>query len=70
MPIVDRIEGDVAVVERGIGSFQDVPLDDIAGPVRAGDVLREVAPGRYEVDEEETAERARRIRAKAKRLFR
>lgn len=70
MLIVDRIEGDVAVVETGVDTFEDVPVDDIRGAVRVGAVLCEVAPGEYVVSEDETDERARHIQAKARRLFR
>lgn len=70
MLIVDRIEGDVAVVEVDVDRFEDVPVADIEGDVRRGAVLREIAPGEYVVSENETAARAARIRAKARRLFR
>lgn len=70
MLIVDRIEGDLAVVEADVDTFEDVPVADIEGDVRAGAVLREIAPGEYAVSEDETAARAARIRAKARRLFR
>lgn len=70
MLIVDRIEGDVAVVEVDIDRFEDVPVADIGGDVRRGVVLREIAPGEYVVSEDETSERSERVRAKARRLFR
>lgn len=70
MLIVDRLEGDTAVVEMDVDTFVDVPVADIEGDVRAGAVLREIAPGEYVVSEGDTAERARRIQAKARRLFR
>lgn len=70
MLIVDRIEGDIAVVEVGADTFVDVPVGDIEGDVRTGAVLREIAPGEYVVSEGDTAGRARRIQAKARRLFR
>lgn len=70
MLIVDRIEGDLAVVETDTGAFIDVPLEDISGDVEGGSVLRKTGSDTYAVDEEATADRSNRIQAKARRLFR
>ena len=67
--IIDRIEGDVAVVETEDGSFTDVPLARIAGKAREGAVLAK-APLGYTVDEEATAARRAAMQEKANRLFR
>lgn len=70
MLIVDRIEGDLAVVEVDANTFENVPVEDISGEVRAGAVLHEIGPGEYAVDEGETATRTKRIQKKARQLFR
>lgn len=66
--VVDRIEGNVAVVEVAKGEFRDVPLDQIAGRARDGAVLVEDA-GHYTVDEKATAERAEEIAGRRRRSF-
>ncbi|MDY4040624.1 MAG: DUF3006 domain-containing protein [Collinsella sp.] len=67
--IVDRIEGGLAVIEVGDGSFVEMPLLDIEGEVRDGAVLERDGDG-LRVDEDATAARAERIATKRRRLFR
>ena len=66
--VIDRIEGDTAVIELSGRAFIDVPLDRIDGNVRDGAVLTEV-DGRYLVDEAATSERVRRTSKKRHALF-
>lgn len=70
MLVVDRIEGDIAVVEVDAKTFVDVPLENISGNVESGSVLRKVGENTYAADEEATADRSKRVQAKAHRLFR
>lgn len=70
MIVIDRIEGTVAVAEMDDGSFQDIPLERIAGHVRDGALLREAEDGSYAVDEEATARRTDEIRSRFGSLFR
>ena len=67
--VIDRIEGDVAVVELDEGTFIDVPLARIEGALRDGAVLA-AREGGYAVDEDATAARRADLQAKAARLFR
>lgn len=67
--IVDRIEGELAVVELDKGKFVDIPMEKISGLVRDGAVLVKGAAGRYRVDEEETARRARHAASLLDSLF-
>lgn len=66
--VIDRIEGDVAVVEIAKGEFRDVSLASIAGRARDGAVVVEDGAG-YVVDEAATAERAERMTGRRRRLF-
>lgn len=67
--IVDRIEGNLAVVELSFGRYENVPLSRIRGRVRDGAVLRQAGPDAYEVDERATSDAAARISEKTKGLF-
>ncbi|WP_088187341.1 DUF3006 domain-containing protein [Desulfosporosinus sp. FKA] len=51
--IIDRFEGDFAVVEVDGRSMENIPKSDIPAGAREGDVLRPVN-GKYEIDSEET----------------
>lgn len=66
--IVDRIEGDLAVVEIEKGHFKNVPLSNIAGHVRDGAVLASDGTG-YTVDEIETRRRSEAACALLNSLF-
>lgn len=66
--VIDRIEGDAAVVEVAKGEFRDVLLTCIDGKVRDGAVLAE-SGGRYIVDEAATAERVRVLGERRRALF-
>ena len=63
--IVDRFEGDLAVVEYEGGIFT-LPRALLPGEAKEGDVLRIT----IEVDHSATADRRRRIAEKEDRLFR
>jgi len=62
MLIIDRFEGDFAIVESGNG-FINIPRSDIPDKAREGDVLI------VEINESGTNARKERIENKAKRLF-
>lgn len=62
MFIIDRIEGDYAVVEFG-DDFIDVPLSSFREEVKAGDVLY------FVVDKEETEKRTSNARNRLFNLF-
>lgn len=66
--IVDRIEGDLAVVEIEKGRFENVPVGSIEGDVRDGAVLVE-RDGGYVVDEDETKLRSEAVHARLNSLF-
>lgn len=67
--IIDRIEGDIAVVEVEKGQLRDVPLARIEGRARDGAVLI-AQDGGYAVDEAATAQRLDAVNAKRRRVFR
>lgn len=66
--VIDRIEGDIAVIELSGRAFIDVPLDRIDGNARDGAVITE-AGGRYLVDEAATSKRVQRTSKKRRALF-
>lgn len=66
--VIDRIEGDVAVVELSAGNFKNVPLTDIEGHTRDGAVLVKRDTG-YTVDEEATASRTSSVASRLNKLF-
>lgn len=66
--IVDRIEGEIAVLERDDLAFVDVPLSELPGGVRQHDCLEE-AGGTWRIDPERTSERKRRMEEKIRRLL-
>lgn len=67
--VVDRIEGNLAVVEKDLGSFENVPLSKIAGRVRDGVVLGRRSDGSLFVDEAATKRRTNEMQARARSLF-
>lgn len=67
--VIDRIEGDLAVVELTAGVFKDIPLERISGRARDGAVLRDDGQGGYEVDESETRRRSSQARSRLHSLF-
>lgn len=69
MMIIDRIEGEHAVVELEKGRFVELPLTRIGGNVRDGAAIVE-RNGNYVVNEDETSRRLRIVSAKKGRLFR
>ena len=66
--IVDRFEGNVAVVEAGLGHMRNVPQSQLPPGPREGDVL--MFDGRaYHKNAEATGERSAAMRSRAHRLF-
>lgn len=66
--VVDRIEGDLAIVEIEKGCFENIPMDRITGHVRDGAVLTPDGDG-YTVDENETKRLSGVVRARLSSLF-
>ncbi len=62
--IIDRFEGDFAVVEVDGKEMRDIPKTDIPVIAREGDVLK-LVNGKYEVDFEET----KRLRAEVEQMM-
>lgn len=54
--IVDRIEGDIAVLERDDLTFEDVPLSELPAGTRAHDCL-ELEGGEWRIDGQRTVQR-------------
>ena len=67
MLIIDRIEGDIAVVETENGHI-NVSLSAISGKPKEGDVLKKGDQG-YVIDKAETASRKRKIFSLQSSLF-
>lgn len=67
--VVDRIEGDVAVLEIDGERFEDAPLVTLPAGTRQGDVLTG-GPGAWKRDDARRAERQKSIDDLRKRLFR
>ncbi|MCM1529439.1 MAG: DUF3006 domain-containing protein [Alistipes sp.] len=65
--IIDRFEGDIAVVETEDG-FLDIPRSELPADVREGDVLVS-CDGGYEVDRETTEQRRAAAASRMKRLL-
>lgn len=69
--IIDRIEGDMAVCEDSGNHHLNIPIADIAGSVKEGDLLRRNPDGSgYVVDPEETERRRRKLFRRQSNLFR
>jgi hypothetical protein len=66
--IVDRIEGELAVCEKGDRSTIDIPLNELPVEVQAGDVLI-IEEGKVSIDKSETQNRKERINKLADELF-
>ena len=67
--IVDRVEGNVAVLERDDLELVDVPLSELPEGIHQHDCLVREG-GVWRADPDRTAERKRRIGEKMRRLFR
>lgn len=67
--VVDRVEGNLAVVEKDLGSFENVALSRIEGRVRDGAVLGRRSDGSLYVDEDATRRRTDEMRARTRSLF-
>ena len=66
--VIERFEGDMAVLEEVGDSFVDVPRSDLPAGAKVGDVVVS-SGGRYVVDAAETAARKDRAAKLAKGLF-
>ena len=66
--IVDRIEGNIAVVENDKGEHIEIPLRELPNDIREGSVLK-AAEGGYIHDIEAEEKRRQEMAAKTKRLF-
>lgn len=66
--VIDRIVGDLVVIEVKPGVYENVQLATISGQARDGAVIVRCEDG-YVVDERKTVEGERAARARMKRLF-
>lgn len=67
--IIDRIEGDIVVVEVNGDKMQNIPKSNIEGQFKEGDVLIKLNNGKLKVDEELTKQRREEMAKKLKKLF-
>lgn len=69
--IIDRIEGDIAVCEDSGNHHLNIPISDIAGSAKEGDLLcRNPSGSGYVVDPGETERRRRELFRRQSNLFR
>ncbi len=66
--VIDRIEGDVAVLIEDTGEKQDAPRNSLPKGAREGSCLRKNGDA-FLLDEAETTRRRQRIESKLKALF-
>ena len=66
---VDRIEGNLVILENADKTHTDVLIAEFVGGVREGDVVYRLPDGKYAVSAEATAERKKRLLALQKSLF-
>lgn len=67
--VIDRFEGDFAVLEDGDCVLHDVKRVFLPPDAAAGDAVVPLPDGRYAVDARRTTERRERIRKKINGLF-
>lgn len=67
--IVDRLEEGFAVCEKEDGSFVNIPLGQIVGAVREGDLLVSLEKGGYQVDEAATKARREKMSKRQRSIF-
>lgn len=67
--VIDRVEGDLAIVELGVGRFVNIPVSCIEGRVRDGAVLVKLDDNQYRIDEEQTALVSARAAERTRNLF-
>lgn len=66
--IVDRIEGKVAVVEKENSQMENIPIENIKGNPKEGDVL--IKDGlNFKVDKEATIKRTEKINEMMKKMW-
>lgn len=67
---IDRIEGNLAIIELDNGTFIEVPVSHIEGRVRDGACVKKTTlPNHFQVDEASTQDIRTRIEAKMRDLF-
>lgn len=66
---VDRIEEEIAVLERDDKTFFHVPTSDFASDIREGDIVFLRTDGKYEKDKEKTAARKAALYNLQKNIF-
>lgn len=64
--IIDRFEGDIAVIETENGNI-DIPKSDIPLNAKEGDILIKTSDG-YDIAAEETSKRRKKLLEMMKRL--
>lgn len=66
---IDRFEGHIAIIEDDDGKFIEVDRSLLPANVKEGSMLRKQPDGTFLLDEEATAERKRKLKAKQDALF-
>ena len=67
--IIDRIEGDIVVIEVNGDTMKDIPKEYINGSFKEGDILVKDENGKLRVDQELTKKRVEEIQKKYKKLW-
>lgn len=67
MPVIDRFEGHLAVIEME-SEMLTVPVDELPEGAREGDVIMQVA-GSWVIDSEATEKRKKQATSKLKKLW-
>ncbi|KAK8899773.1 hypothetical protein M9Y10_002095 [Tritrichomonas musculus] len=67
--IIDRIEGDIIVIEVDGEKMQDISKNCIIGPFKEGDILVKDENGKLKVDAELTKKRIEEVQKKYKKLW-
>lgn len=66
--IIDRFEGDLAIIEKENREFVNIPRQDLPSEAKEGDVIIQVGT-EFQIDESETAKRRKRIEELSRNLW-
>ncbi len=66
--IIDRFEGEYAIIECAPGKLQEIPRNLLPADAQEGDILK-IVQGKYVVDQAQTKERQKEIDELAKDLW-
>ena len=67
--IIDRIESNYAIVEKENGDMYKIPLDDIRGDYKEGDILIYKYEEYFEIDKEFTLNRKNKVEDNMKNMW-